>query len=169
MPLRLDLRGVKEIRAALAEVIGRFFDMTDLWLDYAEILSRFEAEWFQTEGRGAWPPLAPETLLWKARHGYPPDPLIRTGNLLESLTDPGQAAQVGQGRTSLGTFSRQAFSWGTDVVDERGREYAHYHQYGEGSNPLRQVIPWPLPADVDAELEAANQRFAERVIRESGL
>jgi hypothetical protein len=137
--------------------------MTPLWLDYADVLTRYEMEMFATAGRGAWPPLAPSTLAWKAAHGYPPDPLIRTGDLMESLTDPARAAHVGQGRTSLGTFTRQAFSWGTDV------EYAHFHQDGEGSNPKRELIQWPLPPDVDAELEAANERYIEGVLRGAGL
>lgn len=169
MSLRLEIRGVVETRAALRQFTERIADMELLWLDYGDILARFEAEWFASEGRGAWPPLAESTLKWKLAHGYPADPMIRTGNLLESLTNQERAMEVGQGRSTLGTFTRDSFSWGTDAKDERGREYAHFHQDGEGKNPVRQVIAWPLPADVEAELDNANRRFVDEVILSSGL
>lgn len=169
MAFRLTLVNVREVREALRRFLDEIADLQPLWDTYGRIMAAFEQEWFDTAGRGLWPPLAESTLRWKEARGYPPDPLIRTGALEESLTDPLQAARVDQGRSTLGTFTAAGFSWGTDVTDRRGKEYAHYHQDGEGSNPLRQVIPWPLPADVFAEFDEANREFAERVIRESGL
>lgn len=179
MGLRLEVRGVVETQARLRQLVANLEDMTDLWADYAGIMVATEQDWFASEGDGLWPPLDPRTIAEKLRHGFPADPLIRTGDLLASLTDPAQAMDVGQGRSTIGTFTRSTFSWGTDVADERGREYAHYHQHshdvtGEpldyGTHPPeRQVIPWPLPPEVEAQMDAANERFAERAIEESGL
>lgn len=50
---------------------------------------------FDTGGAGRFPPLAPSTLAWKARHGYSSTPLIRTGawrNGLEPYADAHSAS-----------------------------------------------------------------------------
>lgn len=177
--LRLELVHVAETRAALHELVDQLDDLTDLWASYAAIMVRTEEDQFSSQGGGMWPPLAPSTIREKAAHGFALDPLIRTGALLESLTDAGQAMELGQGRSTLGTFTRNAMTWGTNVTDDRGREYAHYHQHtdpvtGEPADygtdpPLRQVIPWPLPASTKAQMESANEDFIREAIRRSGL
>lgn len=178
MPLRLEIAGVAETRAKLAELVDRLDDLSGLWDAYAGVMIQTEEEWFASNGGGTWPPLADVTVREKIRMGVPLDTLIRTGDLLESLTTP-LAMSVDQGRSTLGTFTRKAMTWGTDVRDDRGRAYAPYHQHqdpvtGEPFDfgrhpPERQVIPWPLPAHTQAQLASENERFVEEAIRESGL
>lgn len=193
MPLRLNIRGVKETQEKLRRFLDELGDMTDLWTEYGEIMSRFELRWFDTDGDGLWPPLAYSTLKAKRSQTKPaplPDPdktLYRWGDLQESLTDPLQAMEIGQGRTAAvqgagaGMFTINAMSWGTDVTDRQreGREYAHYHQNvdpvtGEPADypprpPERTVIPKPLPLDVLAEMEAADREFVEKAKGKAGL
>lgn len=89
-------------------------DFSGLWVRFAKTMAAIEVERFATAGHGEWPPLAPATLIEKERLGFPPDPLIRTGDLVESLTDAARAARM----------DPQSMSWGTDVP------YAQYHQEG---------------------------------------
>lgn len=179
MAFRLEVQGVASLRARLRELVDNLDDFTELWESYAGVMVQTEAEWFAENGGGTWPPLAASTIAEKTRLGVPLDTLIRRGDLLESLLDPARAMTVEQGRSTLGTFTRKAMTWGTDVRDDRDREFAHYHQHqdpvtGEphdyGTNPpLRQVIPWPLPAHTRAEFEEENDRFVAEAIRKSGL
>lgn len=179
MAFSLELVGVKEKQAELGVFVEALGDMEGLWRRYAEIMSATEAEWFASNGDGMWPPLAEDTLRDKLASGYPPETLVRTGALMESLIDPAQAMDISQGRSTLGTFTESAMTWGTSVADERGREYAHFHQhtlegtmipfdYGDRP-PERQVIPWPLPASVEAEMLAADEDWLGDCIRRSGL
>lgn len=178
MALRLELAGVVETRERLRALIDELDDMSPLWGMYAEIMAATEAAWFSSEGEGSWPPLAASTIREKARLGYTADPLIRTGDLLASLTNPAVAMEIGQGRSTLGTFTRNAMTWGTSVEDERGREYAHYHQHTDPNTgeprpdygvhpPERQVIPWPLPPQTRAQFESANETFIAEAIKRS--
>lgn len=177
--LRLEIKGVSETRDRLAALGAQLEDMQGLWDRYASIMSETEAEWFASEGEGSWPPLAASTARYKLRHGWPPETLIRRGVLVESLVDPLQAMEVSQGRSTLGTFTRKAMTWGTDARDDRGREYAHYHQNvdpvtGEPAGypprpPERQVIPWPLPLQTRAKMQAADEDWVAEAIRRSGL
>lgn len=93
---------------------ARLFDLMPLWERFVPVLADIEREQFATEGHGDWPPLAASTVNDKARHGFPPFPLIRTGRLYESLTDGQLAARL----------NPDSMSYGTDV------EYARYHQEG---------------------------------------
>lgn len=179
MALRLEVTGVTALKDRLRELGLSLDDMGRLWGDIAAVMVSTEEEWFASTGQGSWPPLARTTVREKLRMGAPPDPLIRTGALFESLTDPAQAMQIGQGRSTLGTFTGNAMTWGTSVTDERGREYAHYHQHshdvtGEPLDyglrpPERQVIPWPLPITTKEGIQQAANDFVDDAIRRSGL
>ncbi len=122
-------------------------DLRPLWDRFEPIMSELERRQFDTQGEGAWPGLAESTLRQKAAHGYPPDPLVRTGALKDSLTDPGRA------------FTRGAMSaeWGTNVP------YAHYHQDGTTKMPQRQVIPDPIKADDRRKFEQAMVKWIDEV------
>lgn len=100
-------------------------NLEPLWERFSTELSAIEQERFDTRGYGAWPELAASTLAQKAAHGFPLDPLIRTGALRDSLTDPGTA---GADR------GPKHFVWGTDI------EYAQYHQDGTEKMPQRKVL-----------------------------
>lgn len=118
----------------IAAQAGRFraglLDLVPLWDMFEPVMVALEERQFDTQGGGAWPPLAESTMLQKARHGWPAEPLVRTGDLKASLTDPGRAFTKGPMHAE----------WGTDVT------YAHYHQDGTTKMPMRQVIPDPFPA-----------------------
>lgn len=93
---------------------ARLQDLTGLWRRFSQTMGKIGQERFQTAGYGEWAPLAPSTLADKERHGFPFFPLIRTGELYQSLTEPSRAA----------AFSASEMTWGTDVP------YAQYHQQG---------------------------------------
>lgn len=98
-------------------------NLVPLWMRFESVLDQIEEEQFDTHGHGAWPGLAESTLEQKSRHGYPLDPLVRTGALKESF----HALALGA----------QQFVYGTDVP------YAHWHQdggYVAGRPPQRKVI-----------------------------
>lgn len=110
---------------------GRFqellSDFTGLWNRFADTMEQIEVERFGSRGYGEWPPLQPSTVAEKAREGFPFGPLIRTGELVDSLTDAERAMQM----------TPQTMTWGTDVED------AHWHQEGgttPGRPPQRKVL-----------------------------
>lgn len=193
MSLRLEIRGVKEVRAKLGKLRVDLDDWEALWERLSAVMVEVETIQFETEGAEfgpRWDPLAPSTIKDKIRYGFPLDPLIRTDALFESLTDPLQAMDVSQGRSTIGTFTANQMTWGTDVTEpDEGkgtspdREYAHYHQgvdpvtgeltsYG-GRPPERQVIPWDegtgLPITVQQKFTEAEDDWVEEMLRESGL
>jgi phage gpG-like protein len=124
------------------EFARRLQDLSGLWARFAPIMSAIERQWFDTAGFGTWPPLAESTVAEKERLGFPSDPLVRTGNLRDSLVDPSRAMRVG----------RNVMVWGTDV------DYAEHHQDPAvaGRPPERQVIPDPMPPDLRRRFESAT-------------
>lgn len=128
-PLEFIQRQVGEFRRELE-------DLDPLWDRFSEVLPDIFGRWFASHGDGEWPPLAESTIEQKSRLGYPPDPLVRTGHLLDTLRDPNAAVER----------SPDQMSWGSEA------EYAGYHQEGDGV-PQRQVIPDPFPAEDRRKLE----------------
>lgn len=173
--LRLNIIGLKGVERALLHFGHLIGDFRPLWDRYISIMTEVELEWFATQGHGTWSPLARSTVMRKqtsvyesrGEHGpFPLAPLIATGKLLKELTDPAEAAEIGQGRTSLGTFDIKTLSWGTDDP------IAEYHWDGrEHPNfmPKRPPIEWPPSPATLARFEEANREFVEQRLRESGL
>ncbi len=75
-----------------------------------------------------WVPLAPSTVKAKARGGWSPKPLYRTGNLRQSFAPFSDATQAGIGAKA---------SFGVD--------YAKVHEEGSSHVPARPMLP---PEDV---------------------
>lgn len=111
---------IEFIEAQTGAFGARLQDMTGLWDRFADTMEQIGVERFGTKGYGEWPPLAESTIKEKAREGFPFGPLIRTGELVDSLTDRERAMRM----------LPQSMTWGTDV------DYAHFHQDG-GSTPGR--------------------------------
>lgn len=189
--LRLEVIGISDTRARLAHLVDELADWDGLWDRYAGIMVGTEEQWFDSQGDGGWPPLAPSTVRYKARRPWwSQEPVRRSDLLMDSLLDPAMAMEISQGRSTIGTFTRNVMTWGTDVTEAeeyallglprgREREYAHYHQgvdpvTGEPADygthpPERQVIPWPLPAHTRAQMAHADEEWLEDAIRKSGL
>lgn len=120
------------------EFRDRLRDLTGLWRRFSRTMAAIERERFASEGGSTWPQLAPSTVREKERLGFPPFPLIRTGELYQSLTEPSRAA----------AFTASEMTWGTDVP------YAKYHQgYRDdggaptdpGRPPVRKVLDITVP------------------------
>ena len=130
-PISFILKQTGAFRHALENLLP-------LWRRFEPTMDEIVEEQFDSHGHGAWPGLAESTLQQKAAHGFPLDPLIRTGTLKGSF----EALAMGA----------EEFIYGTNV------EYAHWHQdggYVSGRPPQRQVIPEPLPAEPRRKLEKA--------------
>lgn len=145
-------------RVDASEAIDYFTTMERRMLNFApvfelarETLAAANAANFTAAGlpSGGWAPLSPVTAAWKAEHGFPPNPLIRTGDLMASLsTLRGSPNEIG---THSATF-------GTNV------EYAKFHQYGTRRMPKRQVIFEPFGFSM-----LMKHAVASHVIPDSGV
>lgn len=141
-PLEFILKQTGAFQAAL-------LDLEPLWELVKPVAASVEEEQWDTQGQGAWPPLADSTIAEKERGGWPSDPLIRTGDLKASLTDPGRAADSGP----------RHLIYGTDV------EYALFHQEGTSRMPQRQVIPDPYRVEDRRKVEAAMVTYINRAAK----
>jgi len=132
---------------------GRFqealLDLEPLWELVKPVAADVEEEQFGSRGEGAWPALAASTLMRKEAGGWPSDPLVRTGDLKASLTDPGRAADTGP----------RHMIYGTDV------DYAQFHQEGTRRMPQRQVIPDPYRVEDRRKVEAAMVAYVNAAAR----
>jgi hypothetical protein len=156
-----ELHGVSDVRGRLGKLADELDDFSGLWESLSDVMVEHELEWFGSEGEGSWPQLSEKYAAAKARAGYVPDILIREGDLLESLTDPARAASVGQGRSTLGTFSGQAFSWGTD------EDTAEYHTRGRDDMPPRP--PLVVTARLRGRIHEAAEDWLSDAVRSAGL
>jgi phage gpG-like protein len=138
-PVEFILQQTGAFQAAL-------LDLEVLWELFKPIMSEIEEQQFDSHGAGAWPSLSESTLEQKGRGGWPSDPLVRSGDLKNSLTDPGRAAQTGP----------TEMSYGTDVP------YAGYHQDGTSKMPQRQVISDPFRVEDRRKLEVAMVTYINR-------
>lgn len=169
---RVDLVYMSQVRAQLEALEHNIDDWTPLWDDIGQTMSAHVAETFATEGFGYWDPLQMQTVATKERMGfpYPEDPMIRTGNLLESLLDPEQAGEVEQGRSTLGTFTEKAYSYGTEVRNSRGQTYAEFHADHPDHNPELPIRdPIMVTPKLLAEIEDDAREFLRESLRKAGI
>ncbi|HEB71347.1 MAG TPA: hypothetical protein ENI77_01855 [Nitrospirae bacterium] len=103
--LKQERERLQDIEPALFSFVGPLYDSI--------------IENFYSGGRPPWAPLSPGYLKRKTKEGYPPDILIRTGALLNSI-------RVG--------------SDGGRVTATAGVEYAAPLQYGAGAAPPRPFL-----------------------------
>lgn len=169
--IRLTISGLEQSRAKLKRLKQNLDDFEGLWDRIADVMIRHEEELFATEGATAepvWPPLAESTIAYKVAHGFPIDAMVRTERLKESLTSP-EAGEVSQGRDSLGMFTANVFSWGTDV------EYAGYHvdpKYAPEHTditrpPIRNLVT--VTPDLVVEVNRAAEDWLDDAVREAGI
>lgn len=119
----------KEVHALFADMRLRMLTYQDVWLKAQQYLRAAHASNFTGEGYmvGGWAPLQPQTAAWKAKEGYPPLTLMRTGELFRSV------AMMSGPPNEIRPKSMQ---FGTNV------DYAKFHQYGapRAHLPKRQII-----------------------------
>jgi phage gpG-like protein len=118
-----------EVKALFAEINARMTSYQSVWGQAKQYLSAAHSANFASSGLpvGGWAPLQPETAAWKAGEGFPPVPLIRTGELFRSV-----AAASGPPNE----MRPKSMQFGTSV------DYAKFHQYGapRANLPKRQII-----------------------------
>jgi hypothetical protein len=124
-------------------------DLNPLWDMVEPIMEGVETAQF--EGAGNWAPLAESTLARKEAGGWPSDPLVRTGDLKESLVNPGAAVDRGP----------MHFSYGSDIP------YSGLHQTGTRNMPARQVIPDPFRVEDRRKVEGAMVAYINGLSRET--
>jgi len=159
----LDLVGVSDLRRKLGKLHADLDDFEPLWDDLTTIMQRHVLEWFETEGEGTWPALAPEYEAAKRRAGYTGGILVREGNLLASLLDPERARRIEQGRTTLGTFTKKVFTWSTDEPT------AAYHTEGRDWPPMPPRPPLVVTPGLIAQVHEAAEDWLDDLVRQAGL
>ena len=120
-----------EAKRLFAKIERRTHDYRPVFLLGRKSLEAANASNFALGGlpSGGWAPLSPVTSAWKAENGFPPNPLIRTGRLMDSLSTL---------RGSPNEINHHSATFGTDV------KYAKFHQHGTTRMPARQIVFEPV-------------------------
>jgi phage gpG-like protein len=124
---RLEVAGEVAMDRGIARFADGIADYRPIWSVieadfYAQVKRQFETE--GSEGGDGWVPLSAEYAGWKEAH-YPGKPILqRTGNLIDSLTNPNSPNTVRQ-------EERKTLTLGSLLP------YALYHQTGskDGAHP----------------------------------
>ena len=128
LTLTADTRKLLETRAALQAMAVRARDVSPAWHALLDWFVAAEREQFASGGHrfgSGWAPLAAYTIAEKVRHGYPTDPLIRSGDLAASLTRRPMAVEhVTPHEVVAGTDDPKAI----------------YHQRGTSRMPQRKLF-----------------------------
>lgn len=125
--------GIPQVSRRLRGISKRARDLTPVWPSVGDELSAGMAAQFGSGGAAggaAWAPLKPDYLKWKVAHGFPADTLIRTGELMESLTSRPMSVE------SYGATSAE---FGTD--DDKYK----YHHFGTRHMAQRRALMWFEP------------------------
>jgi phage gpG-like protein len=114
-----------------AEMKDRLQNMRPVFEVAKAKLEMHNAENFASNGLpvGGWKPLDAQYASWKAVHFPGTPPMVRTGKLLESVTNLSNSA--------VNIIGDMSATFGTDV------EYAKFHQYGTAKMAKRKVIFTP--------------------------
>ncbi len=121
----VDRRQWDRTRRRIREMAERARDVSPAWQAVATWFAEANFEQFLSRGaryRDPWPPLAASTTLEKLARGFPLDPLIRTGDLVQDLTSrPFGVEQITPHEMTVGTAI----------------PYAGFHQRGTSRMPRR--------------------------------
>jgi phage gpG-like protein len=120
------------IVAGLAETAQSLEDVESLLEDAVDqvMIPSIHENFLQSGRPDSWEPLAEGTLTQRAAEGNDGPPLIRTGNLLSALLDPGSweiIAFAGEGSA-------------TTTAEPAGAEYGAFHQTGTTFMPQREFL-----------------------------
>jgi phage gpG-like protein len=90
MYLSWTIEGETQLSRRLEGLVTGIRDMTTPFTTAADMLVKtFSSDVFSSQGAAIgeqWQRLSPYTVAQKARHGYPADPLVRTGKMQHSFT-----------------------------------------------------------------------------------
>jgi phage gpG-like protein len=126
--LRFDQRGFDTARRELHDMRIRVQDVRPAWDVVLTWWAERNVTNFRNAGKrwqAAWRPLAPTTLAEKLRLGYPPNILVRSGDLRTSLT-----------MRPLGVEQLRPH----DVEAGTNVPYADFHQRGTKRMPQRKLV-----------------------------
>ncbi len=124
--------GQRELERTFKTLGDAVRDMGPAWKGVVEqVLISMALEQFATEGArvGKWQQLDPAYAKWKAKHGFSPRILQKTGMMKESLERSGPGKGMGVLRTDA-----EGMEYGTSVP------YAIHHQMGHGHLPQRRIL-----------------------------
>jgi phage gpG-like protein len=126
--IRITSRTLPRLRRRIAGMRERAADLMPAWDAVADWFAEQERAQFSTEGTRwgqPWAPLKPATIAEKQRLHYPPNILVRTGELERSLTVR---------PLSIERLSPRHMMLGTRVP------YAQFHQRGTPTIPRRALL-----------------------------
>jgi phage gpG-like protein len=127
-----------------AEMKDRLQNMRPVFEIAKSKLENHNAENFASNGLpvGGWKPLDAQYASWKTVHFPGTPPMVRTGKLLESVTNLSNSA--------VNIIGDMSATFGTDV------EYAKFHQYGTSKMAKRKIIFTPEGFAHDIGQKAVN-------------
>ena len=155
--LTFDVAGDAQLQRSFSRFTENVKDYSPAFRSIAVEFHKGERQQFDSEGAsgsGGWRPLAPSTVEYKLAHGYPPDILVRTGRLRDSL-----AKITGDTIEDIGPLQMRM---GSRVP------YGIYHQKGaRGRFPKRPLIQ--LNEQQKVEWTKMIHRYLVRSAREVGI
>lgn len=138
----VDSAAVEQQLAALGDSLA---DFSYAWPSLGAVWAEREEGVFATGGRGMWAPLASTTLLRKRSVGGGAKPLVRSGELLASLSSA-QPRNEGSDWVVFGPRGRDAVVEGS------------WHAKGTGRMPQRSPVPRFTPSE--------RKRFTDKLLHE---
>jgi len=153
--ISIRTRGVDRVADALQAVTHGTEDLRPFW----PVVARLWGDWMRRQyaseggwGGRRWAPLAPATVAEKAAAGFGARGiLVRTGEMRNASTAP---------RRMIAARSL------TLVIED---EKAPYHQGGTSRMPARPIIPEPLPASAEDDVERAAEDYIDDLLARWGL
>lgn len=129
--IRTYATGFDETNDRLDAVHDRIRDFRPIFRGMHEDLVDAWRRNFLTNGSlvGGWAPLDKEYGSWKSRNFPGTPPMIRSGELFQSLGDL---------RGKANDIDKMEAQFGTDI------EYAKFHQYGTSKMPKREIVFEPF-------------------------
>lgn len=134
--LRVDGRSLTGVRKKIRDMRARTDNLMAAWevfLDWFADQNRLQFGSHGERWRTLWPELAPSTVLDKRREGYPTDIMVRTSDLLRSVSDR---------PLNIELVLPHEVQAGTRV------SYAKYHQFGTRRMPRRRLFS---PEEIERE------------------
>lgn len=126
--VKIDGRSLTQVRRKIQDMRKRADNLTAAWETFLTWFANQNRQQFGTRGerwRTIWPELAPVTVIEKRREGFYTDILVRTSDLLRSVSDRPLSKEL------VLPHEVQA---GTNV------SYAKYHQFGTRYMPRRRLF-----------------------------